>query len=160
MPVDQRLADVERRVLVVDGNAYSPIGFGSDPYYGRQTSLHILVSGRKHADNIGKHLSIRPRLRTHPGYLLAVRFTPKKTSYDVGQDIEVVLQVKNVGEKAVTFQQGGRNRAARDNQYEFIARSRDGKQIRDRGKAGHFGGISHLRTLEPGGVFETSVNSY
>ena len=73
------------------------------------------------------------------------------------EDVIVTLRITNVGTNAVSFMQGGRNRAARDNQYTFSARSR-GKQVEDVGTSYHFGGLAVRRVLRPGDVFEDKVS--
>jgi hypothetical protein len=69
----------------------------------------------------------------------------------------VTWRIVNVGTNVVSFMQGGRNRAARDNQYIFSARS-GGKHVEDVGTSFHFGGLAALRVLKPGDVFEDKVS--
>ena len=145
-------------VLVVNGTAYKQSAAGSS-VEGR-ARLWFNISGREKAQAVARYLSIEPRYRTHPGHQLTVKFAPMKREFERDEDVVVTMTMKNVGTKAVIFQQAGMNRAPRDNQYSFVARYR-GEQVHDIGSSSHCfhcGGTSRLVTLKPGESFDKRVS--
>ena len=142
-------------VLFVDGTAYRQVGSGSST--NETSSLGFYVSGDDKAKQVAKHFENSLRYRRHPGHHLQVSFMPEKKEFETGEDVIVTLRITNVGTNAVSFMQGGRNRAARDNQYIFSARYR-GNQVEDVGTSNHFGGTAGRRVLRPGEVFEDKVS--
>lgn len=144
------------RVLVVNGTAHRQLSAGSGTAPGRST-MGFTVFTRADANAVAGYFQVQPRLRRHPGHQIAVRFEPPTDPARPGEAIAVTLQIENVGSRPIIFQQGGRNRAERDNQYDFIAR-RLGRALPDIGTSMHFGGLSHNVTLEPGEVFADSVD--
>jgi len=155
VPYDPSLEKGQWHVLVVSGEAYKQSSGGSSQK--KTSSLGFTIFGRKKAEAVAQYFSIKPCLRVHPGYQFAVKFIPMKEKFAHGENVLVTLMIKNIGTNTVAFQKGGRNRASRDNQYEFVARHR-GKQVSDIGQPGHFGGLSFRKVLKPGEVFMNSVN--
>jgi hypothetical protein len=154
VPYDPRLGP-SSYILIVDGTAYQQVGSGSSR--GKTSSLSFEVTGDDNAKQVAKYFRTSPPYRRHPGHELQVSFILEKQEFEGGEDVVVTLRITNVGTQAVTFMQGGRNRAARDNQYIFSARYQ-GKQVKDIGTSYHFGGISVRRVLEPSEVFEDKVS--
>jgi hypothetical protein len=142
-------------ILFVDGTAYRQGGSGSSR--NETSSLSFYVSGDDNAQQVAKYFGTSPRYRRHPGHHLQVSFIPSKQEFETGEEVIVTLRITNVGTNAVSFMKGGRNRAARDNQYIFSGTYR-GKQVEDIGNSYHFGGLSVRRVLQPGDVFEDKVN--
>jgi hypothetical protein len=142
-------------ILFVDGTAYRQVGSGSSRE--ETSSLSFDVSGGDRAQQVANYVGISVPYRRHPGHQFQVSFIPAKQEFDTGEEVIVTLRITNVGTNAVSFMQGGRNRAARDNQYIFSARYQ-GKQVEDIGTSYHFGGISVRRVLEPREVFEAKVS--
>ena len=102
---------------------------------------------------------IRARRRRHPHHALQVAFTVPATGFVQGQPMPVTLQLVNVGEGPVAFDQGGLQRGARDNQFGFTAEGGPGgRAVPDTGDPTHFGGISRLVRLEPGAVHSQEVD--
>jgi len=101
----------------------------------------------------------RPEIlkRFHPGHQILAKFAPERPEYSLGDAITVRLTLTNVGEKPFTFVQGGRNRGARDNQFDFTARFQ-GKTVPDAGDPMHMGGTGGFITLKPGEKREIEVN--
>lgn len=93
----------------------------------------------------------------HPGHQILARFAPVQSEYSLGDAIILRLTLTNVGDKPFTFVQGGRNRGARDNQFDFTARFL-GKSVPDVGDPMHMGGTGGIITLEPGAKREIEVN--
>ncbi|NUN50181.1 MAG: hypothetical protein HUU15_15240 [Candidatus Brocadiae bacterium] len=142
-------------VLVVGGNAWPAIGAGSDA--DRTSSMSFSVSGREEAEAVAEYFRIKPRLRAHPGHQLSVSFVPTREAFETGGAAVTTLRIANLGAKSVFFQDGGRNRAARDNQFVFRATDGD-KALPDIGSDAHLGGLSVIRELKPGEVFEKEID--
>jgi hypothetical protein len=147
--------DAIRHVLVVKGKAYGQSSSGSEA--NTFSWLDFQVSGKDNADAVAAFFGIKPELRVHPGHQLAVTFVPSQKEFDSAGPKTVTLRIENVGAKSVFFQVGGRNRAARDNQFVFRATNGD-KALPDIGADNHFGGLSTIRELKPGEVFEQGVD--
>ena len=142
-------------ILFVDGTAYEQVGSGSSQ--NETSSLHFDVTGDSNAEQVAKYFGTSVRYRRHPDHHLRVSFMAAKEKFDTGEEVIVTLRITNLGPTAVSFMQGGRNRAARDNQYVFSARYL-GKQVEDVGNSSHFGGLAVRRVLKPGDVFEDKVS--
>lgn len=156
VPYDKSLEKTPWNILVVNGKAYEQDSLGS--MMDKKTSLLEFrsIPGEQKED-VARFFSIQPYLRKHPGHQLAVRFIPQMGEFLQGEDVIVILIIKNVGTNTVVFDQGGRNRADRDNQYVFSARY-DGKQVEDIGSSHHLGGLGTLRILKPGDTFKDGIN--
>jgi len=142
-------------ILFVDGTAYRQGGSGSSQ--NETSSLSFYVAGDDRAQQVAKYFGISVRYRRHPGHQFQVSFIPAKQEFDTGEEVIVTLRITNVGANAVSFMQGGRNRAERGNQYVFSARY-SGKQVEDVGSSYHFGGLASRRVLKPGDEFEDKVS--
>lgn len=154
IPYDAKL-DGSRYLLLVDGTAYRAQGWGSSG--AESSTLDFYVSGEQFVNQVAKHLAIQRVLRRHPGHHLRVSFVPDKAKFAVGEEVTVKLEIANVGGEPVAFRKGGRNRAARDNQYVFSA-FLGGKPVADIGTNQHFGGLSVRRVLKPSEVFEDRIS--
>lgn len=142
-------------VLLVDGNAYPQSGSGSS---GEETSsLHFLIPGVDKAKQVSTYLATPLHYRAHPRHTLLVSFSPARREYFPGDEVAATLRIQNVGTNTVAFMKGGRNRAARDNQYVFSAQLQ-GKQVKDIGTSDHFGGLAVKRALKPGEAFEDTIS--
>src|SRR5207253_3064476 len=117
-------------VLFVDGTAYRQVSSGSSA--NETSTLDFYVSGDDKAKEVAKHFKASMRYRRHPGHHLQVSFIPEKQEFETGEEVIVTLRITNVGTNTVSFMKGGRNRAARDNQYIFSARYH-GRQVEDVG---------------------------
>src|SRR5215831_12328439 len=142
-------------ILFVDGTAYQQTGAGSSQK--DTSSASFYVTGDDNAKQVAKYFGTSVHYRRHPGYELQVSFIPAKPVFETGEEVIVTLRITNVGQKPISFMQGRRTRASRDNQYIFSARYQ-GKQVEDIGTSYHFGGMSVRRVLEPSEVFEAKVS--
>ena len=141
-------------ILWVDGTAYRQHMLGTDK---NESSLGFTIEGGNEAKEVSEFFNIPLPLRSHPGYRLLTTFTPAKTEFEPGEDVTVLLRIRNVGSDPVAFRKGGRNRAARDNQYVFTAYFQ-GKQVEDIGTSSHFGGMSYKEVIAPGDAFEETIS--
>lgn len=142
-------------VLLVDGNAYPQSGSGSSGE--ESSSLHFLIQGEDAAKQVSKYLATPLNYRAHPRHTLQVSFRPARREYFLGDEVAATLRIQNAGTNTVAFMKGGRNRAARDNQYMFSAQLQ-GKQVKDIGSSDHFGGLAVRRVLKPGEAFEDTIS--
>jgi len=142
-------------ILIVDGTAYRQAGSGSSQK--ETSSLSFYISEKKKAEQVSEFVNTPVVYRRHPRHNLQVSFTPAKQEFSAGDEVTATLKIKNVGTNEVSFMKGGRNRAARDNQYIFSARL-GGKQVDDVGTSYHFGGLASRRVLKPGEIFEDTIS--
>ena len=143
-----------RMALFVDGTGYGSYGGGSD---GKNAMLSFPIDGRESADRVASLFNTKPILRRHPHHQLEISIKPTSEEFAVDQRVTVIFHIRNVGGSTISFRDGGRNRAARDNQYAFLC-NLYGKQVEDIGSSGHTGGLSQRRDLEPGESFEKEID--
>ena len=154
VPYDEKIGP-SSYILVVARTAYRQTGSGSSRQ--EQSSLSFHISGRENALRVSEYMKTPVAYRRHPRHNLRVSFIPTKQEFNVGDEVTATLQIANVGTNTIAFMKGGRNRAARDNQYIFSAR-RGGKQLEDIGTSYHFGGLAAKQVLQPGQVFEDRIS--
>jgi hypothetical protein len=146
-------------VAVVGGYVMGVAGH-SDPHPDGTMDFGVQVFGVEAAKAVEQSLKIAARRRSHPGHRLLTTWKPAKPSYRVGEPVTLQLQIKNVGDKPVTFRVGGQQRGPRDNQFRFLAYRSGGygKAITDSGDPTNFGGISGWQDLKPSDVFSRDVD--
>jgi hypothetical protein len=154
IPYEEKISSAWH-VLFVGGIAYRQTGSGSSNK--EILMMGFNIAGQENIKQVSKYLNIPVHYRKHPQHNLLVKFTPAKEQYDAGEEVTAILRIKNVGDKAIKFVKGGRNRAARDNQYIFNAYLK-GKQVPDIGTNFHMGGLSVSPTLKPGEMFEDEIS--
>jgi hypothetical protein len=132
----------------------------SDPHPDATMDFGVQVFGAEAAKAVEQRLKIAARRRSHPGHHLLTTWKPAKPSYRVGEPVTLQLQIKNVGDKPVTFRVGGQQRGPRDNQFRFLAYRSGGygKAIPDSGDPTNFGGLAGWQDLKPGEVFSRDVD--
>jgi hypothetical protein len=155
VPYDPALSAPGSLRLAVGGTVHVSSGAGSSGTTWSHVSFRI--EGRAAADAVAAFLGVSPRLRRHPGHALSAEFVPAVRSLPAGPAPRVAFRLTNVGDAPVAFVQGGRNRAERDNQYDFLARLAE-RLVPDIGTQTHFGGRSVRRLLGPGETFEDEVD--
>jgi hypothetical protein len=146
-------------VAVLDGYVMAVAGH-SDPHPDAKMDFGVQVFGAEVAKAVEQRLKIEARRRSHPGHRLLATWKPAKASYSVGEPVTLQLQIKNVGDKPVSFRVGGQQRGPRDNQFRFLAYRSGGygKAISDSGDPTNFGGISTWQDLNPGEAFSRDVD--
>ncbi len=154
VPYDENIGP-SSYILIVSSTVYPQSGSGSSQK--ETSSLSFYISEQENAKRVSEYMKTPLVYRRHPRHNLLVSFTPTKQEFSVGDEVTATLRVTNVGTHSVAFMKGGRNRAARDNQYVFSARHR-GKQVDDVGTSYHFGGLASQRVLKPGEVFEDQIS--
>lgn len=154
IPYDENLGPGSY-ILIVAGTAYRQSGSGASQK--ETSSLSFYISGNENTKQVSEYMKTPAVYRRHPQYNLRVSFTPTKQEFSVGEEVTATLQITNVGSNRISFMKGGRNRAARDNQYVFSARH-GGKQVDDIGTSYHFGGLASRRVSKPGETFEDKIN--
>lgn len=110
------------------------------------------------AEALIRHFNPAVQRREHPGHRLMARFIRSKSTYKAGEPVEVSLKITNVGDTPVAFQQGGKQRGARDNQFTFSAEEAGEMMLPDIGSPRHMGGLSSYRKLSPGESVEIPVD--
>jgi hypothetical protein len=88
---------------------------------------------------------------------MLVMFIPEKEEFALGEPVTAKLRITNVGDADFTFERGGRQRGARDNQFAFSAELA-GKMLPDTGDPINYGGLGGSVTLRRGEKWEMSVN--
>lgn len=96
--------------------------------------------------------------REHPGHRMMAKFIRSKSRYKAGEPVEVSLKITNVGDTPFAFQQGGKQRGPRDNQFTFSADEEGEKMLPDIGSPRHMGGLSSYTKLAPGESVEILVD--
>lgn len=154
IPYDKDLGP-DSYLLVVDGTAYEQAGSGASQ---RETSyLNFSIAGAEKAKQVASFLGTVPVYHKHPRHAMSVSYLPTKPEFLPGEEVTVTLRIKNVGTEPFAFMKGGRNRAARDNQYVFSAYLA-GKQVADVGDSYHLGGLAVRILLKPGEVFQDTIS--
>ncbi len=140
-------------LAVVIGEACFPIGMHSNRGADGCIALGTLIDGRDVAMKVATTLQIQPWLRTHPGHQFVTSVRPAKASYAPQEPVTLIMTIQNVGKTTIQFDDGGRQRGPRNNQFSFTAFQTGGKAVPDTGDPTNFGGPMQLVTLAPGEAF-------
>lgn len=154
VPYDENIGS-SSYILIVAGTAYRQSVSGSSQE--KTSSLSFYISEEENAKQVSRYMKTPLVYRRHPRHNLLISFAPTKQEFSVGDEVTVTLRITNVGANSISFMKGGRNRAARDNQYVFSARH-NGEQVDDVGTSYHYGGLAVRWVLEPGEVFEDKIS--
>ena len=159
VPYDENIGP-SSYILIVSGTSYEQIASGATQENASQekiSQIYLRIAGDANARQVSQYLKTPIVYRKHPRHNLLVSFTPTKQEFGIGDEVTATLRITNVGTNTISFLQGGRNRAARDNQYVFCARYKL-QQVEDIGTSGHMGGLGIWRVLKPGEVFEDKIS--
>ena len=132
--------------------------FANSPGPGGDYCLSAIVDDADLIPQIVQHFKPKVQQRRHPGYRMLVTFTPDREPFALGEPVTAKLRITNVGDTNFTFNVGGRQRGARDNQFAFAAELAGGKMLPDIGDPKHFGGLGGSVTLKPGEGHEIGVD--
>jgi hypothetical protein len=134
-------------------------GAGGSPSSQGIYSAETQVIGEDAAQDLIRFFKPVIRKRQHPGHRMLVKFIPAKKAFVVGEPVNVTLRITNVGDALFAYQQGGKQRGARDNQFAFSAQSiKDHKMMPDTGSPMHMGGLNGPVVVKPGESHEISVD--
>jgi hypothetical protein len=154
-PIKQK--DFHGLILKGDGFTLVSSGHGAQDDVLNSISLYADASTAK---KVAGAFGVSLQKRKHPGYLLQTRFVfdpevagPKGPG---GKPI-ATLEITNLGQNTVIFQDGGMNRGMRNNQFSF-AGFKNNKPMADQGSPVHFGGISVYVTLAKGETFRKKID--
>ena len=87
-------------LLVEDGKVY-PLEGETD--MADHSVLNFPLSGGDAAKATSQRFGAQVFYRKHPGYNIAVSFTPARTQFEVGEEVPVALRIENVGSSSFTF---------------------------------------------------------
>jgi hypothetical protein len=138
-------------VLVVENQRYRNSGQG---VAGDGKFYDFNGINEKQARQIAKYLRIKPQVRSHPGYRLAVQFRTEKKNYALGEPVRVTMTVKNVGTNVLSFMARGIVR--RNDQFSFLA-THNGRPLPARDRPTHAEWTQHRIQLKPQEEFEKEV---
>ena len=149
--------DIGPLALLIDGVCVL-VNSHNDPDAAGRMDMSAPVIGKRASKIIAQKLGVKPRLRRDPGHKMAVRFWPAKDVFEPNEPVMVTMEIKNTGKVPFAFQDGGRQRGARNNQFSFSASRKSGSAVPDTGDGRDFGGKSTTRELQPGDTFEKQVD--
>jgi hypothetical protein len=114
--------------------------------------LAFTIEGAGDVRKIADVLKVEPIPRKHPGHRVVLKLTPDKESYRPGEAVTLTVDICNVGDKAILFQMGGKQRGTRNNQFRFLCYcgAGSGKAVADTGNPWHHGGLCTMKPLAPG----------
>ena len=133
---------------------------GSGKYVGGngfEYSIGGIVDDPDLITQIIEHFHPTVQRRHYPEHQMLVSFVPEKNEFSIEKKILVTLNITNIGNKAFTFIQGGRQRGSRDNQFAFSAELFD-KMLPDIGNPNNFGGLGGIIMLKPGETHKITVD--
>jgi hypothetical protein len=146
-----------RQILLTVGE--QKVRFNSEGKIGTEvTSIGAIVEDPTIIPQIAEQFHATVLNRRHPGYQMLVEFIPDKPEFTAGEPVVVTLRITNVGQRDFAFVQGGRQRGARDNQFDFSARRNGGIAVPDSGNPLHFGGLGSTVKLKPSENHEIKVD--
>lgn len=143
--------------MIADGKTFPFSGHGHNLLTGLR-SYAFTGNDPETAKEFVRTFHPKIRERHHPGHRMQVAFVPAKKEFTEGEPVDVKLRITNVGDSSFAFQQGGKQRGARDNQFAFSARGLDGKAVPDVGNPQHMGGLNGIVTIKPGESHEIPVD--
>jgi hypothetical protein len=145
----------KRRLALVIGGVCAIVSSATDREADGKIRLDATIHGEVAAAKVAAELGAEPKMRKHPGHRLHVTFCPDKDSYPPGDPVTLVMTIKNVGDKPVSFMDGGMQRGPRNNQFMFLAYRSGGwgRAVPDTGDPMNMGGMGGFKTLAPGETF-------
>lgn len=139
--------------VVLNGTARKVGSWGKSGDAENHFSLELKSSD---VDAAKKLFGFEPLKRWHNGFKIDGSFSTDKAAYTPGEKITITLTLRNVGDAPFYFRVGGRNRGPRDDQFSFLCEGPEGSVPSKR--AMNFGGLSTVRTIEPGKEYTQEVD--
>ncbi len=151
---------VSHLALLIDGLCVMAGAQNLDKDRRMDLTAWLWLGGKEVPARIAAKLGITPALRKHPGHKMAASFSPTKKAFKPGEPIVLNMTVKNVGDRPISFVDGGRQRGPRNNQFAFTAfrNGGTGPEVPDTGDPTNFGGLGTFITLKPGEVFQKQID--
>lgn len=131
---------------------------GGRSAYDNEYRMTASGRGAAIAEDLIRHFNPTIGKRKHPGHRMMAKFIRSKSRYKAGEPVELGFKITNVGDAPFAFQQGGKQRGARDNQFTFSAEEVGEKMLPDIGSPRHMGGLSSYTKLSPGESVEILVD--
>jgi len=150
-------SDPQVLAIVIDGICEVSGSFGSSKDKPLLRDYQFVFQAKDTAQLIGERLKIEPKLRKHPGHKMLINWKSVKPTWKAGDDVELELEIKNVGDVPFKFLDGGQNRGFRNNQFKFMAFRLGGKPIPDIGDPENSGGPASYQTVKPGETFKKKI---
>lgn len=152
-------ADADGQYAIYLAGFAEPVGSSSDPDAEGHQDLSCWFDDRDVAERWAKALGKALPQREHPGFRMLTTFEPVRDEYRVGEEVELRMTIRNVGQQPFTFMDGGQQRGPRNNQFRFIAWKGYAKDfaVPDVGDRTNFGGMGGYVTLKEGETFEKIV---
>ena len=142
--------------LILKGDDFTLVSSG----YGAQNDVLNSISlyaDASTAKKVAGAFRVSLQKRQHPGHQLQTRFVfDPKVAGPAGKPT-ATLEITNVGQNTVIFQDGGMNRGMRNNQFRF-AGFKNNKPMADQGSPVHHGGRSVYVTLKKGETFRKKID--
>ena len=146
-------------VLRVGDHAYAYGGGGGKT--GHYGMMFFRIPNQEEAEAAAKALSTECLLRMPPGYKFMTRFVPAQTEFHSNEPVLIKMEIKNLDDRTFFFQRGGQQTGARGNKNGFRAMLiglPKGGMVADTGDPMNHGGLLGLVKLEPGKVFDGTID--
>ncbi len=150
-------ADQKRLMMIIDGLA-EPVS-STRRVAGGFVEMMVMIESREAAEKMAKIFNVEIQRRKHPGHKIVGEFRPTKETWNPGETVTLEMTLHNVGEVPFTFENGGKQRGYRNNQFRFIAWPVGNRKqpLPDVGSRDDHGGISNPVTIAPGASFKSTV---
>lgn len=154
-----------QRYLVADDVAVSVTFSGkfdqdneADVWHKWYNQLTVNTDQQRTLQKLKAGLSAKQTDRSHPRHAILASWTSTEGVFSIGKPVVLQMTLTNVGKQPISFYDGGSQRGARNNQFDFVCRSGRGKALQDVGDPMNFGGISQKITLQPNESLRKTVD--
>jgi hypothetical protein len=106
-------------VLRVGDHGYAFAGGDGDA--GRYDEMLFKIPNEDEAKTAAQWLSVECALRSNPGYKIHTEFVPAKSEFHTNEPVLVKFVMKNLDDRTIAFQRGGRYLGSRNNEFGFRA---------------------------------------
>lgn len=141
------------------GEQKFPFSAGGSPSSDGEYHASLWWYGADNAEELIRLFNPQVLRRRHPGHRMMTTFLPAKNEFEAGEPVLVTLRITNVGDAEFAFEQGGKQRGSRDNQFAFSAEDRlRHHMLPDIGSPTHMGGLVGSIKIPPGESHELEVD--